>query len=574
MAIDLYDKARARLAREHGGVTVDRAAPVRFALAFPNVYSVGMASLGYQLVYEMLNTIPDSSCERVFLPDDEDISEYERSNTELFSIETLSPLAEFDVVAFSVSFELDYINLLRVLKLAKLPLRRDERDESRPLVIAGGPCATFNPEPLSEFVDVFVVGDSEDVLPKLVEAIKSTQGAPRDETLAALAKLQGVYVPKLYEPEYHSDGCLLRMKHLPPAPAKVHRAITLELAAYPAGSTIRTSEAEFGEIQLIEVTRGCGRHCRFCVAGYITRPPWAREIGALADQARLGLVGAAIFDHPEAEGICQAIVDAGGEFTVSSVRLETVTPRLAKLMAQGGQKTLTIAPEAATERLRAVINKNSTDEQIFAAVSAAHEAGLSRVKLYFMIGLPTETDEDVKAITSLALRLTKEFPSINFQVSVSCFVPKPWTPFQWVPMERESILRRRFAALKKEILAIRGVKFTGESPRFAVVQGFLARGDRRISDVLVYAMENGGDYAAAIREAGVDPAVYLYREREKEEAFPWDHVDVRVRKSYLWREYTRALKGEPTRACDVGKCKACGACTPLDEDPKLVPDNK
>ncbi len=567
MPVDLRERARARLAREHGGVRIDRAAPVRFALAFPNVYSLGMASLGYQLVYEMLNTNPDSSCERVFLPDPDDLAEHERSRTELFTLETLSPLCEFDAIGFSVSYELDYVNVLRMLHLANIPLRRRDRDETRPLIIAGGPCATFNPEPLAEFVDAFAIGDSEELIPGIVQAVQSTFGRPREETLAALAQLPGIYVPHFYSPQYADSGRLLRVTNVTPAPPRVLRSITANLASYPAGSTIRTSEGEFGEILLLEVMRGCGRHCRFCAAGYVTRPPWPREIGDVPDRGRIGLVGAAIFDHPEAEGLCRAIVDAGAEFNVSSVRLETVTPTVASLMARGGQKTLTIAPEAGTQRLRTLINKPSTEDDMRSSMSAAHQAGLERVKMYFMIGLPTETDDDVAAIADLVHRLAKDYPAISLQVSVSCFVPKPWTPFQWVPMERESVLRRRFVALKRAILSIGGVKFTGESPRLAMVQGYLARGDRRLADVLETAMLNGGDYPAALRETGVDASDYLYRAREQRETLPWDHVDVRVHKSYLWREYRRALRGELTGPCALDECTACGACTPLIETP-------
>lgn len=566
MAIDLREKARARFAREHGGVAIDRAASLRFALAFPNVYSVGMASLGYQLVYEMLNTHADASCERVFLPDPEDLAEHERSRTELFTLDSLSPLCDFDAVAFSISFELDYINVLRILRLANIPLRCADRDETHPLVIAGGICATFNPEPLAEFVDAFAVGDGEELIPALVDAMKSTLDRSREDTLAALACLPGIYVPQFHKPDYDAQGCLTSVMNLPPAPERVYRSITANLASYPAGSTIRTPEAEFGEIQLLEVSRGCGRHCRFCVAGYVTRPPWAREIGDMPDCVKLGLVGAAVFDHPEAENICQTIIDSGGLFSVSSVRLETVTAEVARLMVRGGQKTLTIAPEAGTDRLRAVINKPSTDEDIRSAISHASKAGLDRVKMYFMIGLPTETDEDTAAICDLVSRLAIEFSSVSLAVSVSCFVPKPWTPFQWHPMERERVLRRRLTSVKKGIGAIGGIQVSSESPRLATVQGYLARGDRRMGDLLEEALSNGGDYPAALRVTGLDVAAYLYRIRKEDEVLPWDHVYIRVRKSYLWREYLKSLKGESTGPCMLDECTACGACTPLDED--------
>ncbi len=565
MAIDLRAKARARVAREHGGVTIDRAAPVRLALAFPNVYAVGMASLGYQLVYEMINTHPDASCERVFLPDPEDLAEHERSGEQIFTLESLSSLSEFDVVAFSVSFELDYINVLRILRLANIPIRRQDRDETHPIIIAGGPCATLNPEPLSDFVDAFAIGDGEDTIPRLIAALKETQDGSREEALSALAFVPGVYVPRFYHPEYNAAGQLVGVTNESTARPGVHRAITPDLSRYPAGSTIRTSEAEFGEIQLVEISRGCGRHCRFCAAGYMTRPPWAREIGDLPVQGRLGLVGAAVFDHPEAEALCQTILDSDGQFTVSSIRLDTVTPHMAGLLARGGQRTLTIAPEAGTERLRRAINKPSTPEQIHHAVECARVAGMSRVKMYFMLGLPTETDQDVAAIAELARDLSRAFPSISFHVSASCFVPKPWTPFQWCAMEHESVLRRRFAALKKSVLSIGGIKFSGESPRQATVQGYLARGDRRTGALLAEALANGGDYPAAVRATGLDLSHYLYRIRDRDEVLPWDHVDLRIKKSYLWNEYTRALKGELTGPCRLDECTACGACTPLDE---------
>lgn len=566
MAIDLQARARARLAREHGGIDINRAASVRFALGFPNIYAVGMASLGYQLVYTLINNHPDASCERFFLPDPDDLAEHERSRVELFTLESLSTLSRFDVIAFSVSWEMDYINVLRTLRLANIPLRSADRDETRPLIIAGGPCATFNPEPLADFIDAFVIGDGEETIPQLIDSINSTRESPRSEALSQLLEIPGVYVPALYEPQYDVDARLIKVLNHDPAPVKVCRAIATDLALHPAGSTIRTSEAEFGEIQLIEVMRGCGRQCRFCVAGYINRPPWVRKIGVIPDVGRHGLVGPAVFDHLEAERLCEEIVQAGGQFTVSSVRLETITPATAELMAKGGQKTLTIAPEAATERLRAVINKNSTDQQIRQAVTAARDAGISRVKMYFMIGLPTETDDDVTAISELARNLAAEFPTIDFHVSASCFVPKPWTPFQWCEMEQERVLRRRFAALKKSILSIGGVRFSGESPRLATVQGYLARGDRRVGDILESALENGGDYPAAVRSTGIDINTYIYRARERTELLPWDHVDARIKKSYLWKEYSRSLKGEPTRPCKPGKCTTCGACVLADED--------
>ncbi|MCX6344530.1 MAG: radical SAM protein [Armatimonadetes bacterium] len=542
MAVDLYEKAKARLAKESGRLSINGAAAVRFALAFPNVYSVGMASLGYQLVYQMLNSLPNASCERVFLPDDGDLEEHERTQTEVFTLESLRPLSEFHVLGFSISFELDYINVLKIIKLGNLPVLSSERGDYDPIVIAGGPCASFNPEPLSDFIDVFVIGDAEEALPEMVNAIERTLGKPRLQRLEALAGVAGVYIPILNN--------------------KASRAIARDLDIYPAASLIHADDAQFGDISLVEISRGCGRKCRFCLAGHITRPPRPRLLSEaqIRGKSRMGLVGAAVFDHPDSINICRSIVNSGGEFTVSSLRLETVTPELAGLMASGGQRTLTIAPEAATDRLRKAINKYSTDEQIFTAISIAYESGFRRVKLYFMIGLPTETNDDIAAIIDLTKRVSREYPSMQFQVSASSFVPKPWTPFQWHVMERENVLKKRYAMLRSGISSIKNAQFGGESPRLASVQGYLARGDRSLGRVLLTALENGGDYGAALRETGVDASQYLYRERSVEEILPWDHLDMAVDKNYLWREYEKSLEGKLSEPCNVGGCQACGAC--------------
>lgn len=540
MSIDLYELAKARFAGEKGGVAIDRAAPVRFALAFPNEYGVAMASLGYQLVYKMLNDLPNASCERVFLPDSADLKEHIRTKTELFTLESLSPLSEFDVVGFSISFEMDYLNILQILKLSNLPVMSSERDDYDPIVIAGGPCATFNPEPLADFIDAFVIGDCEMILPDLVNVFEQNQEKSRHKVLHALADIPGIYIPAINN--------------------TAARQITSNLDKYPAASIICTDEAEFGDIKLVEIARGCGRKCRFCAAGHINRPVRSRDISGECDAPRLGIVGAAVFDQLNARDICESIVKSGGEFSTSSIRLETVTDEIAALMAKSGQRTLTIAPEAGSDRLRRVINKTSTDGQIHRAVRSAYNAGINRVKLYFMIGLPTETNDDISAIVDLVRSLASEFATMHFQVSASSFVPKPWTPFQWHTMERENILKKRYAFLRSGISSIKGAVFGGESPRLATIQGYLARGDRQMGAVLLAALENGGDYSSALRETGVDIKNYLYRLRDREEIFPWDHIDNRLSKDYLWTEYQKALREQTTQPCNIGTCKSCGAC--------------
>ena len=281
-----------------------------------------------------------------------------------------------------------------------------------------------------------------------------------------------------------------------------------------------------------------------------------------------------MFDHPEAVDICRSIVDSGGEFTVSSVRLETVTPEIARLMIAGGQRTLTIAPEAGSDRLRRVINKSCTDGEILSAISAAREAGFARMKLYFMIGLPTETDDDITAIVDLARRLSREFPAMQFQISGGSFVPKPWTPFQWHPMERESVLKKRYARLRAGISSIKNAQFGGDGPRLAVVQGCLARGDRRLGAMLIEAVRNGGYYSAALRATGVDPAQYIYRERPEDELLPWDHLDMLVDKGYLLDEYKKALREETSAPCSVGDCGSVARVNETMRHPNLKTTNR
>ena len=555
----LTEKVRILLSQETGTIRKPHGERLSFALAFPNTYWVGMSSLGFQLVYAMLNAIPDVVCERVFLPEPDEETLLRRARSRLFTLESQTPVSEFDALAFSIYFEMDYLNVLKTLSLSGLPLLASERDESHPLALAGGPCATFNPEPLAEFVDAFVIGEAEDAIPEIVDILRSAGGAPRMKLLERLANVAGVYVPRFYTPTYRGDGSVEGIEVAQGIPARVTRRRTADLGSHKGTSAILTPNTEFAEMRLTEVIRGCGRQCRFCAAGYTSLPPRPRKVELSDDASRVGLVGSAVFDHPGAQAICEEMVGQGRGFSVSSIRLETLTRELAELMRRGGQETITLAPEAGTERLRRVINKATTDAQIMDAVEIACSAGFKRVKLYFMVGLPTETEDDVAATGALAGRIAAKFTSLNIQLSVSCYVPKPWTPFQWAPMATERELSAKINRLKAVVVGNRQVKMSAESPRMSVVQGWLARGDRRLALALARALESGS-YARGIEQSGLDPSFYTRRERGLDEVFPWDHIDLGVKKEYLRREYQRAFEGATTPPCDPPRCRRCGVC--------------
>ena len=571
----LREKTKRRLAAEIGTVYKPHADRLRFALAFPNTYYVGMSSLGFQTVYRLLNDREEAVCERVFLPDPPDLDDLARSGMPLFTMESQTPVRDFDVLAFSVSYELDYPNVLKILALSKLREDAGERDSRDPLVIAGGPVATFNPEVLAPFVDLFVIGEAEEVIPELVEALGKHQGADRLKLLEGLAEVHGVYVPRFYEPRYNEDGTIRQVKAVRGAPERVRRRWMPTLEPYASTTAILTPETEFSNMILAEVARGCGRQCRFCIAGYAFLPPRARApatvlegIGRMDEKAaerslkhpRVGILSASVFDHPSSLLICQALAERNRLFSISSTRADTLNRDIAQVLHRGGHETLTVAPEAGSDRLRLVINKAMTDEDILAAASTAWDGGFRRLKLYFMVGLPSETAEDIAAIPALVSHIAEMFEWERLTVSLSCFVPKPWTPFQWAPMEEEKQLADKVAIVRRALRSVRRVEIAGESAREAVVQGVLARGDRRLRDALLVLNAENVSWRAAFRRGGVDPFFYAQRPRHRNEVFPWDHLDLGVRKQYLWREYERAMKAAPTPACIVGACKRCGVC--------------
>lgn len=570
----LIARIRERLRKEIGTVYKPHAGRLRVALAFPNTYYVGMSNLGFQLVYRLLNDRDDVVCERVFLPDPEDMETYRRSGV-LCSYESQTPVHEFDVVAFSLSYELDYPNMLRILALAGVQEMSAVRTSEAPIVIAGGPAATFNPEPMSSYTDAFVIGEAEEVLPEMISLIADGLNGDRDNMLLRMAHVPGIYVPRFYEVEYNADGTVRGVRPNRAVPERIRRRWVRSLDAYSAISAILTPDTEFSNMILAEIARGCGRQCRFCVAGHAFLPPRARSAEAVLESVRMaeekaaarsfrkprvGLLSASVFDHPSAMLICQSLLERDRLFSISSTRADTLNRDIAAALHQGGHETLTIAPEAGTDRLRQVINKAMTDEDVLHAAAIAWDGGFRRLKLYFMIGLPTESADDVEGIVSIVSRIAKLFLWEKIGVSISCFVPKPWTPFQWAGMEEEKRLADKLSYLRRSLRKIRGVEFACESAREAVVQGVLARGDRRVGEVLSLAAREGVNWRAAFRAGDVDPAFYAQRCRSREEVFPWDHLDLGVRKEYLWEQYSRAMGAALTPPCAPGKCRRCGVC--------------
>ncbi len=570
----LKEKMDALLAAERGTVIKSGGTDISVALAYPNTYHVGMSNLGLHQIYSILNKRRDTVCERVFLPDDEDLEEYGKTNTQLFTMESRRSVKDFDILAFSVSFEQDYLNVLEMLQLSGIPPRREERGNNDPLVILGGVCSFFNPEPITDFFDVVIVGEGEEAAGEFIDAVKAGMHGDRRKLLIALSGISGVYVPAFYEVLYNSDGTIReRVKKEAAAPDRITKRSVGSIDAAVAANAIITPDTEFGDMFLAEITRGCGRHCRFCMAGYIYLPPrnlgidTAKAQAARADElcGKIGLVGAALSDYPAIGELCSAIK---GNVSVSSLRADSVSGDLIARLAKSGHKTISIAPEAGSERLRKVINKGITEADILRAADLIFGSGIPNVKLYFIIGLPTETQEDVDAIIALALKVrevqlrhARPLGRIGrITLSVNSFVPKPFTPFQWEPMEPVAGLNRKLRSLEKEVKKIGNMNIIHDLPKWEYFQALLARGDRRIGRLLVSAHGNGGNWNKAAQDTGIDTDFYVSRRRTFDEVLPWDFIDIGVRKEYLRNEHERALEGKFTPPCRVGACKTCRVC--------------
>ncbi len=556
MSWTLKKKARALLAEEQGTVRKDWGGKVSIALVYPNSYAVGMSNLGFQTIYRHLNAIPDVVCERVFMPDPVDVDELRRTGGVPLSLESLRPLTDFHMVGFSVTYEGDYINVLRLLRLAGIPRRATERRPHDPLVLMGGVCAFSNPEPIAPFMDFIVVGEGEELVVELMAAFRDGY-RDREGFLSALTAIEGLYVPERYDVAYAPDGTISAVAPRSGAPALVTKRRLRNVNAFETIATVKTPNAEYGHMALLEVGKGCGRGCRFCLEGQVYRPVRHRSVDALkatvADLARsgekrVGLVGACVSDYPWIGELLKIVDQHGLEVSISSIRADSLTPDLVAALARGGHRTLTVAPEAGTERLRRAIRKAITDEQILAACDLVRVHGIPNLKTYFMIGQPTETQEDVEAIPRLAEAMLERLrildpsgkPFGRLTLSISSFVPKPWTPFQWASFDGAESLQAKLETIKREVRRFSNVRVLHENPREAALQSLLARGDRRVGDFVELAASLAGDWRRALREWDGDPSFYTTRERSTDERLPWDHFDVAVRKAGLLKEWDRA----------------------------------
>jgi radical SAM superfamily enzyme YgiQ (UPF0313 family) len=547
------DPLKKILSQEEGTVYKNWGGKLPVALVWPNSYRVGMSSLALHILYRLFNDEPDVVCERVFFG----LQQLPQRHEPILSLESQRLLNEFAAVAFTISYEMDYFNVVQMLRQAGLPLFATDRDERWPLLIAGGPAVYTNPEPLADIFDAFAIGEGEGIVPPLIDALWEVNQAPRAAAYQRLAQVDGLYVPSLsYE-------------------QPVERVWVKDIETRPTVTQIYTPQTEFGDRTLIEIARGCGRGCRFCMAGYVYRPMREMHLDTVLAAARhglkhrdrIGLVSAAVSDHSWIDQIAIELRKMGARLTASSMRVDPISEPLIKGLAESGNQTLTIAPEAGSVRMRQVINKPQADAQILHAVELAAKYNFPQLKMYFMVGQPTETEADVAAIADMALAARRLFPR-NMAINATPYVPKAHTAFQWAAMMPVETLETRIKYLQDRLHPA-GVTVRSDSPAWAVVEGVLARGDRRLGRVLARMPKvNLKEWARALEAEGLSQADYL-RERQLEERLPWEVVTTGVSKAFFTWDLRRAWRNNLTPACLPAGCLKCHAC---DEEWALRPN--
>jgi radical SAM superfamily enzyme YgiQ (UPF0313 family) len=557
------ERARELLSKEVGYVRKPHGGRMRVALTFPNTYFVGMSNLGFQTVYTLFNAQDDIVCERVFLPPKTELAAQLASGAPLVTLESQTPVRDFDIFAFSVSFEWDYTNVLTMLRLAGMAPRASDRTHHDPLVMIGGAVTFVNPEPLALFADVVATGEGEALIPPLLDAFRSAEH--RDDFLRQLVTKRGFYVPAFYDVTYADDGTIdaFNPRQGTGAPPVVRKAaLKTTDAVDPPATTIFTPETEFGSRLLVEVVRGCANLCRFCWAGYNYLPVRAfpkerilrHAAAARQHSSRIGLVSIALCDHPDIEEILTRLVEMGYSISPASLRLDDLTPTILRLLRESGERTVTIAPETGSDRLRRVVNKTITNDEILAAAELIFASGIENLKLYFMLGIPTETDDDLVAIRDLTLQLRDVMMKHarprgrvgRIVASVNPLVPKPGTAYQWLPMEPDRSVERKIATMRSLIAGIENVYFTIKSERHSLYQALLSLGDRRVAPAIEAAERNGGNWRAAMAETGVDADFFVFRDRSHDNVLPWDIIDGGMKDTFFRAEADKAMRAEWT----------------------------